>query len=86
MILMTCAAPVTSFNLFLDIRNGLNTLMVLHIIKKWKKHEQHRIIGQFEGNDMEYLYKCHSMCAGKVQMFTDSNLGVRAMIRTMVYQ
>ena len=35
---------------------------------------------------MEYPHKCHSMCASKVQMLTDSNLGARAMIRARVYQ
>ena len=50
-----------------------------------KKYEQHGIIGHFDGNPMEYLYTGHSMCARKVQMLIDSNLGVRAVIRTMVY-
>ena len=50
-----------------------------------KKYEQNRIIGHFEGNDMEYLNKCLSMRASKVQMLLDSKLGVRAIIRTMIY-
>ena len=82
---MTCAAPDVSFKVPKDIRKSLKTLEMLYILKKWKKYKQHGIIGHFEGNDMEYLYRCHSMCASKVQMLIDSNLGVRAMIRTMVY-
>ena len=83
---MTCAAPDTPFKVSRDIRNRLKSLGMVYIIKKWKKYERHGIIGHFEKNDMESLYKCHLMCAGKVQMLTDSNLGARAMIRAMVYK
>ena len=82
---MTCAAPDILFKVSRDIRNSLNTLEMLYIMKKLKEYERHGNLGHFKGNDMERLYKCHSMCAGKVQMLIDSILGARAMIRTMVY-
>ena len=83
---MTCTVPDISFKISRDIRNSIKTLEMLYTSKKYKKYEQHGIIGHFEGNDTEYPYNCHSMCASKVQMLLDSNLGVRAMIKTMVYQ
>ena len=59
---------------------------MVYIWKKYKKYEGHGIIDHFEAMIWNIYINVTQCVQSKVQMLTDSNLGARAMIRTMVNQ